>query len=58
MYKASTSDMTIGVHLVTFGAGHFYKPWFFDGSAVYWGLWCDTESAAFEQAEILRDSYS
>ena len=58
MYQPHKGQMTTGVHLVTLGLNQLYKPWFFDGSIVYWGAFCDTESAALKQAEILRDNYS
>ena len=48
---------SIGVHLVTFGIEPFFKPWFFNGSVVYWGELCQTYSAALEAAEILRLTY-
>lgn len=46
--------MSTGAHLVLIGASTWFKPWFFDGWVVYWGNLCDTESAALEQAEILK----
>jgi len=48
---------SVGVHLVTFGIMPLFKPWFFDGSIVYWGDPCQTHSAALEAAEILRSIY-
>ncbi len=48
---------SVGVHLVTFGIMPLFKPWFFDGSIVYWGDPCPTHSAALEAAEILRAIY-
>ena len=48
---------SVGVHLMTLGIMPFFKPWFFDGSIVYWGDPCPTHSAALEAAEILRAIY-
>ena len=48
---------SVGVHLVTLGIMSLFKPWFFDGSVVYWGEPCQTHSAALEAAEILRSIY-
>ena len=31
-----------------------FKPWFFDGSIVFWGGLYDTESEALEQAEMMK----
>ena len=58
MYRPHAGDMTTGIHIVAFGLTHLYKPWFFDGAIVYWGICCQTESAALEQAEILKKTYS
>ena len=48
---------SVGVRLVTLGIRPLFKPWFFDGSVVYWGEPCNTHSAALEAAEILRAIY-
>ena len=48
---------SVGVHLMTLGIMTLFKPWFFDGSVVYWGEPCQTHSAALEAAEILRAIY-
>ena len=50
-------ENSVGVQLVTFGIMPLFKPWFFDGSVVYWGEPCHTYSAALEAAEILRAIY-
>ena len=42
---------------MTLGMMSLFKPWFFDGSVVYWGEPCLTHSAALEAAEILRAIY-
>ena len=57
MYQPNQSCQTTGVHLVTLGIVPLFKPWFFDGSVVYWGEPCQTHSAALEAAEILRAIY-
>jgi len=49
--------MSCGCQLVFIGAVSLFKPWFFDGGVVYWGQLQDTESAALEQAEILRATH-
>ena len=48
---------SVGACLMTLGMMSLFKPWFFDGSVVYWGEPCLTHSAALEAAEILRSIY-
>ena len=55
MYHQNQCLGSIGVHVVTWGVTPFFKPWFFDGAVVYWGRPHATESAALEEAEILRN---
>ena len=57
MYHQDQCLGSIGVHLVTWGVTPMFKPWFVNGSIVYWGDLHSTESAALEAAEILRSKY-
>ena len=57
MYHQNQGRDTTGVHLVTLGITPLFRPWFFDGSTVYWGTPCQTYSAALEAAEILKVTY-
>ena len=56
MYFAHAGHMSIGVHQVWLGLKSQFKPWFFDGSIVYWGGLYDTEAEAFAQAEIMKQT--
>ena len=56
MYSPLAGVESTGVHQVRLGITAMFKPWFFDGSIVFWGGLYDTESEALEQAEMMKQA--
>ena len=54
MYSSQVCVQSTGIHQVKLGFRAMFKPWFFDGSIVFWGGLYDTESEALEQAEMMK----
>ena len=44
----------LGAELVAYGVTSFFKPWYFDGSTVYWAYPEDTKSNAMESAGRMK----
>mgnify|MGYP003115660283 CR=1 FL=1 len=42
-----------GVNLISYGLDSFFKPWYSDGKAIYWGEHCTTRSEAEAAAKAL-----
>jgi len=56
-YSSDVAAMSTGAHPCPSGSLCRFKPWFFDGKVVHWGPSQDTESAALELAEIIKEKY-
>ena len=47
----------IGAELVSYGIDSFFKPWYFDGKTVYWGVPQDTRDIAIHFAHRIKHYY-
>lgn len=44
----------VGAHLITVGIHSYFRPWYFDGSVVYYGEFEYTQKAAVEAADRMK----
>jgi hypothetical protein len=55
MYLPSAGVKSFGVHPVFWGIDTYFKPWFFDGKIVYWGIPTSDRRDALRRAETMAN---
>ncbi len=56
MYSPQAERESIGTQHLKSGLDARFRPWYFDGSTVFWGELCSTEAKALEQAETMKQA--